>query len=175
MSYSDDDEFGPDPAWMDGYTGTQEAKEDALGAPEWTPADADLAALTMLAPDQEAWAFRDSILPVPHGRQKMVREVAHLARYDRVVLLTIPVLLTMHGAVTAVVADDTDTAQVALANQMDALRRDGWTDAASAGYGHSPQVPPRDLEPWETARTDQYADTATDPWAAQAEHTGGTE
>lgn len=28
MSYSDDDEFGPEPAWLDGYTGAQEAKED---------------------------------------------------------------------------------------------------------------------------------------------------
>lgn len=28
MSYSDADEFGPEPDWLDGYTGAQEAKED---------------------------------------------------------------------------------------------------------------------------------------------------
>jgi hypothetical protein len=97
----------------------------------------DLGAVDELVPDDLLHlTMATEVTPVAGQVAEPLLQRGRLARFDRLVLLTLPTVGELTHTLTVEFGRDTEAAQVAFANAVDFLRRDGWRL--------------RPAEPWET-------------------------
>jgi hypothetical protein len=88
----------------------------------------NLTTIETIAPDAELTVSRTHDLPGPAGAPGTITETGRLARYGRIVILTLPAVAdVLTGDIRTSIEPDEHRAAVTYGNLAEELRRDGWT------------------------------------------------